>query len=79
VPLVLHDTAQTGNRGGVKEPALPQYAVVDKSNKKPKKPKPDELQCTELAEFSGGQGAQRSSTSPTNRSTETQHADVNAM
>jgi len=62
----------------VKEPALPQYAVVDKSNKKPK-PKPDELQCTELAEFSGGQGAQRSSTSPTNRPTETQHADVNAM
>jgi len=36
VPLVLHDTAQTGNRGVVKEPALPQYAVVDKSNKKPK-------------------------------------------
>ena len=36
VPAVLYDSARTGNRGAVKEPALPQYAVVDKSKKKPK-------------------------------------------
>jgi len=79
VPAVLYDTARTGNRGAVKEPALPQYAVVDKSKKKPKKPRPGELQYAELAEFSAGQGGQRSSTSPTNRPAEIQYADVNAM
>ena len=36
VPAVLYDTAQTGNRGATNQPALPQYAVVDKSKKKPK-------------------------------------------
>lgn len=44
-----------------------------------KKPKPGDLQYAELAEFSTGQGGQRSSLSPTNRHTETQYADVNAM
>lgn len=36
VPPVLYDTAQTSSRGAVKGPPLPQYAVVDKSKKKPK-------------------------------------------
>jgi len=48
-------------------------------NRSSKKPKPEELQFAELAEFSAGQGGQRSSTSPTNRHTETQYADVNDM
>ena len=36
VPPVLYDTAQTGNRGAVRGPPVAQYAVVDKSKKKPK-------------------------------------------
>ena len=34
VPSELYDTAQTGNRGAVKEQPVAQYAVVDKSKKK---------------------------------------------
>jgi len=54
-------------------PVLKQYIVTLK------KRKPGELQYAELAEFSAGQGGPRSSTSPTNRPTEIQYADVNAM
>ena len=35
-PQDLYDTAQTGSRGAVKGPPVAQYAVVDKSKKKPK-------------------------------------------
>ena len=36
VPPALYDTAQTGNRGAVRGAPAPQYAVVDKSKKKPR-------------------------------------------
>ena len=36
VPPDLYDTAQTGNRGAVKGQPVEEYAVVDKSKKKPK-------------------------------------------